>query len=226
LPDPTVDLIYSPSPLVSTLLFHPQNQRRHGIAVQIESILEPNPALVCPYPNTHFFGQIDQFQDHWRASRWWRASQTNGQVHLGWKDVADEILLTSNFDAIKQTLKKQYGSRPGATQEFNALHDLLDAPSQHIWVTFEDGCMWWCTVRDGITINPDGESSEKGHFWLSCDRRWSKTSVKGKHLVMSALPGTVTVTAGFRATVCKPRGWDLMPRLMLGLGKWVESRLA
>lgn len=54
LPDPTVDLIYSPSPLVSTLLFHPQNQRRHGIAVQIESILEPNPALVSLCPITYF----------------------------------------------------------------------------------------------------------------------------------------------------------------------------
>src|ERR1035438_5676010 len=64
LPDSTVDLMYSPSPLVSALLFHPQNQRRHGIAVQIESILKPNPALVRLYPNTHFFGQIDQFQDH------------------------------------------------------------------------------------------------------------------------------------------------------------------
>jgi hypothetical protein len=63
-------------------------------------------------------------------------------------------------------------------------------------VTFEDGCLWWCTVRDGVVVNPDGESSEQGNFWLTCDRRWSNQSVKGRLLAISDLPGTVTVTAG------------------------------
>jgi len=149
-----------------------------------------------------------------RRSRWWHAAQANGQIHLGWKSIPNEILLKADFSAIEQVLKVQYGSRPGATQDCNALRDLLDAPSQHLWVTFEDGFLWWCTVHDGITANPNGETVEEGHFWLKCDRHWSNTSVNGKLLAMSDLLGTITATAGFRATVCTPRGWHSILRLI------------
>jgi hypothetical protein len=118
------------------------------------------------------------------------------------------------FAKIEQLIKTERGARPGARQEFNQLHDLLDSPSQHIWVTFEDGFLWWCTVRDDVTVNPDGETSESGHFCLTCDRRWSKTSVKGRQLAVSDLPGTVTTTAGFRATVCTPKDWHSILRLI------------
>ena len=67
-------------------------------------------------------------------------------------------------------LKAQYGSKQGATQDFNQLQDLLKTPSQHVWMTFEDRYMWWCTVLDGATVNPDGESTKKGNFWLTCSR--------------------------------------------------------
>jgi hypothetical protein len=149
-----------------------------------------------------------------RRSRWWQASRANGQIHLGWKSIPGELLLSADFAAIEQMLRAQYGVRPGATQDFNALRDLLNTPSQHLWVTFEDGFLWWCTVRDGITVNPNGETAEEGHFWLQCDHRWSKTSVSGKPLAISDLPGTVTATAGFRATVCTPRGWHSILRLI------------
>jgi hypothetical protein len=149
-----------------------------------------------------------------RGSRWWNTSRANGQMHLGWKSIPGELLLKADFPAIKQMLKAQYGPRPGATQDYNALCDLLDIPSQHLWVTFEDGFLWWCTVHDGITVNPSGETTQKGHFWLKCDRPWSKTSVNGKLLAISDLPGTVTATAGFRATVCTPKSWHSILRLI------------
>ncbi|MGA8834292.1 MAG: hypothetical protein WCF74_21145 [Candidatus Sulfotelmatobacter sp.] len=63
LPDFAIDLVLSPSPLVGTLHFHPQSQRRHGIAVHIEPILEPDSALVRLYTATHLFAHIDQLQD-------------------------------------------------------------------------------------------------------------------------------------------------------------------
>jgi hypothetical protein len=142
--------------------------------------------------------------------QWWDASYTNGQIHGGWKKIPGELLLKADFSAIEQAHKAQYGS----TQDYNALRDLLDNPSKHVWVTFEHGFLWWCTVHNGITVNPNGQTTEKGHFWLKCDRQWSKTSVKGKPLAISDLPGTVTATAGFRATVCTPRAWHSILRLI------------
>ena len=77
------------------------------------------------------------------------------------------LLRQPDFPRINQLIKEQYGSRKGATQDANQLHDLLDAPSKHVWVTFEDGCLWWCTVRDGAVINP--RNLLKNSF---DDRRW------------------------------------------------------
>ncbi len=70
--------------------------------------------------------------------------------------------------------------------------------------------MWWCTALDGAIVNPDGESLEKGNFWLACSRPWSNHSLKGRLLAISDLPGTVTRTAGFKATVAllNPLLWN------------------
>ena len=149
-----------------------------------------------------------------RRGQWWSAAKTNGQLHVGWKVVTRELLLAPDFPRIEEIIKAHFGTRKGATQDFNALRDLLDGPSRHLWITFEDNYMWWCTVRDGAAVNPDGESSDKGNFWLACDRPWSNSSLKGKLLAIADLPGTVTTTAGFQGTVCTPNDWQAVLRII------------
>jgi hypothetical protein len=149
-----------------------------------------------------------------RRSQWWPAAKTRAQIHGGWKSIPDELLTKKDFAKIEQLIRAEHGARPGAKQDFNQIHDLLNVPSQHIWVTFEDGFLWWCTVLDGVATNPDGETSNSGHFWLTCNRPWSNTSVNGSLLAVSDLPGTVTTTAGFRATVCTPKDWQSILRLI------------
>ena len=151
-----------------------------------------------------------------RRGQWWQAARANNQIHAGWKSVPHKLLVTPDFSKIRQLLKTEFGARQGSTQDFNALRDLLETPSQHIWVTFEDGCMWWCMARDGVIVNPSGESSEKGNFWLTCNRPWSNQSLKGRLLAISDLPGAVTSTAGFKATVCTPKAWQAILRIIRG----------
>src|SRR5277367_3579313 len=50
LPDLTIYFVHFLSLLVGIFLLHLQNQRREGIAVQIESILKPNATLFCRDP--------------------------------------------------------------------------------------------------------------------------------------------------------------------------------
>ena len=125
-----------------------------------------------------------------------------------------KLLIKPDFAEIERRMRVQYGSKRGATQDFNQLRDLIDTPSQHVWITFEDRYLWWCTVVDGATVNPDGESSKKGNFWLACDRPWSNRSLNGKLLAMADLPGTVTTVAGFKGTVCTPRAWHEILRII------------
>ena len=149
-----------------------------------------------------------------RGGQWWNVAKMNAQVHLGWSNIPDELLLFPDLSKLEKQTRETFGEKRGATQDFNQLKNLLEAPSSHIWVTFEDGYMWWCTVRDGAIINPDGESREKGNFWLQCQRPWSNKSIKDKLLAISDLPGTVTKTAGFKGTVCTPMEWESFLRII------------
>jgi hypothetical protein len=144
-----------------------------------------------------------------RKGSWWSEAKANGQLHAGWQEVPPSLLKEPHFPAIKRVLEKywkQRNAKPGTvTQDFNALRTLLDHPSQHVWITYEDGSMWWCTVKDGAEVNPEGQSQTKGTFWLRCNKPWSNQSLGGQLLTITDLPGDVTLTQGFRATVGKPK---------------------
>lgn len=148
------------------------------------------------------------------GGRWWPDAKSRSRLHAGWSQIPDEALREIDIAAMGAILRTQYGARPGATQDLNALRTLLEGPSQHLWVTFEDGFLWWATVRDGITVSPSNETAELGHFWLDLDRPWDNRSLAGRYLAMSELPGIVTTTAGFKGTVCEPKGWREILRLI------------
>jgi hypothetical protein len=141
------------------------------------------------------------------GGKYWEAAEARGQLHCGWWFIPRDLLNRTDLPQIEACIRKHYVNPGVATADFNAIKLVVENPSRHIWVTFEAGYLWWCTVRDGIAVNLD-EAKEKteGSFWLTCDRPWSNQSVGGKLLARSELPGTVAAVAGFRAMICKPKG--------------------
>lgn len=149
-----------------------------------------------------------------KGGRWWKAARENRELHVGWSDIPSDLLSSPDLPRIEALIRASFGPRKGATQDFNALCDLLRDASERVWVTFEDGYLWWCTVKEGATVNPEGQSSARGHFWLACDGPWSNRTIHGKLLSFSDLPGTVTTTAGFQGTVCTPTGGAQILRII------------
>ncbi len=139
------------------------------------------------------------------GGKWWQAARGQSQAHFGWSRVPGELLLRPGFDAIEGVIRSTSNDEGAATRDLSQLRDVLEVPDHHIWITFEDGCMWWCTLRKGPTVNQDGESGTLGHFWLGCDQPWSNRSQGGRLLSKTELPGRVTSTAGFRGTLCTPK---------------------
>ena len=148
------------------------------------------------------------------GGRWWADAKARSRIHAGWSQIPDEAIRNADVPTIASVLREQYGTKPGATQDLNALRALIEGPSRHIWVTFESGYLWWATACDGVTLSPDNETNAHGHFWVNLDRAWDNRSLAGRHLVMSELPGIVTTTAGFKGTVCEPKGWREILRLI------------
>lgn len=57
--------------------------------------------------------------------------------------------------------------------------------------------------------------SNRGHFWLICALPWNNHSIDGKrHLSITDLPGIITATSGFKGTVCEPKGWRTILRII------------
>ena len=150
-----------------------------------------------------------------KGGQWWKAAKESNQVHAGWRELSPEYIVHPDFAKIENLVGLEI-SDPGARKrDFNALRQLLDTPSRHLWITFEAGDLWWCTVKDRAVPNPNGATDKAGHFWLECDRPWSNYSLEGKRqLVMTEPPGTVIAAAGFRATVCEPKGWQEILRII------------
>lgn len=148
------------------------------------------------------------------GGRWWKAARDRGQIHFGWKQIPAEALAGGDLAAIEKAIRDHYGPKQGATQDFKAVRSVLDRPSRHVWVAYQDGSLWWCTVLDGIVVNPAGESMDLGHFWLTCDRPWTDRSLQGRRLALSELPGIVGATSGFQGTACTPGGWKEILRIL------------
>jgi hypothetical protein len=151
---------------------------------------------------------------------WWEAAKSGKQVHLGWSSVPLDLLINPSEKKIEAIIRKYHAKRKKpkgtATTDFRQLMDALNAPSQHLWITFENGYLWWCTVHDGAIPNPNGKSATAGHFWLQCDRPWSNRSLKGTLLVQEEMPGGIRKTASFRSTICTPHEWSAILRLIRG----------
>src|SRR5277367_592450 len=84
--------------------------------------------------------------------RWWKTAKADKQIHAQWDVVDNDLLKQTGNDLLKQNtlkliegqIRTHFGKKVGAaTQDFRALETLLVKPSQHVWVTFEDGYMWW-----------------------------------------------------------------------------------
>jgi hypothetical protein len=96
-----------------------------------------------------------------RGGRWWETAKNQGQIHAGWREVPHDLLRTADMTAIEPLIRAEFATKTRATIDLHALRTLLDHPSQHVWITFEDGCMWWCTVGDGIEPNASLPPSSK-----------------------------------------------------------------
>ena len=145
---------------------------------------------------------------------WWRAAKERAEVHLGWSIIPAELLLHPDFDEIETYINEKISDPGAAKRNFSQLKMLLDAPDRHVWITFEDGFMWWCTVQPKAITSPTERSATEGNFCLKCNRPWSNESLGGRLLAIADLPGRVSRTAGFRGTACVPKSEQEILRII------------
>jgi hypothetical protein len=112
------------------------------------------------------------------SNSWWPAAKEEGVIHAGFDNLSLELLRHPDRASIVEAFKDR--SKSMNTRHTNEVWQLIDHPSQHIWITIAEGCLWWCTVHDEINGGRERASDTRGHFWLTCNLPWSDRSVDGR----------------------------------------------
>lgn len=123
------------------------------------------------------------------------------KVRAGWFDVSLEDLQSENWQKVEEVIKRVYGGKRGATQDFNALKNFCTATENDVFITFAHGLMYW-----GIPTGKVKEDLESRFRVLkendTTREYWNCRNIFGDPLYMNRLSGRVTKTAGYRGTLC------------------------
>ncbi len=140
------------------------------------------------------------------GGRWWRAALAHSTIEAGWDEYEEAELRN-----VGELVWKDHHT----TKDYNALRTLIEG-HKYLWITIEDDSLWWCTLSGEFDVRAERSTDARGHISLRCAIPWRNTSLAGRHLAVSELPGVVVKTAGFRGTVCEPGGAAEARRVILG----------
>ena len=94
------------------------------------------------------------------------------------------------------------------TRAVNRVREFLTLPESTLWMTIEDGDVWWCFARPevkNIYRSNDLEDRDGARSRKVIDR-WRNTDVRGERLRLDKMTTKITKVASFQETICKPHG--------------------
>jgi hypothetical protein len=145
-----------------------------------------------------------------RGGIWEKSSIENEKLRIGWAEVDLDDVNRGNWEKVEMTVKGAYATKGAGTRDFNALRTIVDSTPEDIWITFDTERMWWCRVgKPGVFEDKTSKYRELESPW--CDR-----AINGKELKITDIPGQISKTRGFRATVCRIEEKEVMSRLLNG----------
>ncbi len=88
-----------------------------------------------------------------------------------------------------------------------------DGPT--IWITFEDGKMWWAVSASDATWQLPANIDESG-LQLTLAQTWTCLDTAGNELRINDLSGDLTQVSQYRGTVCAVKTIDYVKRRLMG----------
>lgn len=149
---------------------------------------------------------------------WAERAFATGVLPLGYSDVSFELIqiaLNSDFTAIQAFYQNHCGRTPRiATRFSNEVREFYSAGADVLWITFVNGSLWWCFAQPEVTEGPfEGINCSR---YRQATNGWSNKDVNGNQLLISALRGSLTTTAGYRGTICSVNDFEYVDRRIRG----------
>lgn len=137
------------------------------------------------------------------SGRWWPECIKDKIIKLGFNSGDPELLKLSR-EGKWELVKHYWSSRSGtSTAHTNAMREFFEDDGNTLWVTFQDGCMYYGYSDGGNIFTNIDTTGEPITYRKMNDLGWRNTDLNGDILRFDELSGKLTKTAGFRMTICK-----------------------
>jgi hypothetical protein len=86
-----------------------------------------------------------------RNGSWEHSALDGREVHFGLRDASHELMLTGNYEAIRQHSIDQGRGDAAATRDAREAEDFYKLDETCLWITFAREHMWWAFAAPEVT---------------------------------------------------------------------------
>lgn len=142
------------------------------------------------------------------------AALERGEIYLDHREVPRELAARADRDAIIAHYIS-LGRPPGKAKDFaREVMDFHTLPEETIWITFENGCLWWARAK--LRVEWIGPSEGRGTRLRRLLEPWRNTDLTGAVLLKDNLSTRLTKVAGYRQTLCAIEAEGYLRRRLIG----------
>jgi hypothetical protein len=132
-------------------------------------------------------------------------------IRLGFRQFDFESCATGNWGQAKTLFAANTSrARPSdVTRAVNQVREFFVLPESTLWMTIEDGDVWWCFAEPqvhNIYTGDDAAEAKQGARTRKVIDRWRNTDLQGRRLRLDGMTTKITKVASFQETICKPHG--------------------
>lgn len=150
--------------------------------------------------------------------RWARRCFDEGVIEYGQHEIPEDFLRNPDHAAITAHGVSQGWPPAVAKHSANQLVAFLPLPPEGIWITFEEGRLWWAHAEPEVTVlTPAGQiGAVCGVLSRKALGGWKNTDALGQPLVAAGLSTRLTKVAGYRRTICRVEASEYLLRKLRG----------
>jgi len=131
----------------------------------------------------------------------WARCKEQGLIWIGFDTGTQQVNQAASNDRWEKIYKYWQVRCKTPRHHTNQTKEFFDDSGDTLWVTFEDGCLFYA-YSDGKSPIADASGDPRGCVRRTDSSGWRNVDAKGRELRLDGLSGRLTKTAGYRQTIC------------------------
>ena len=101
-----------------------------------------------------------------RKSVWWPIAKQTNTIRLGFKTFDFRLCAAGEWDKARRKFSKTSSRHRTAdvTRAVNQVREFFELPKSVLWITIEDGDLWWCFAETKVENIYHGDDNEEDKY--------------------------------------------------------------